>query len=476
MNIFNWENLAFFGFFLIEIDSYSHRSNSLVCFILVISIPTLEDILVGRIFKNLRLSLTRPEFSASSANCQLQRNIRLNIIHGMFNVAALDMVNPFLGIFAIKLGASKFLVALLSSAPAAVSLLAMIPLAGYIDRSSRKKRLTFAFMLAHRCFFLAVACIPFFDLSIRAMLFVAVIAVMNFPGAVGNVAWQSFISRIIPPEHRVAAFAARNRIMNLVGTSLTVIAGLILDRLKYPIGYQIFFTTAFLLGMAELYVFSKLEEPAPECVAAPAVSGTQNTFLSYRDFLNEFLAQQRFIRYMLASVLFYFSWQIAWPLFSWYQVKILGANNLWVSVLSLMNTGGSLVGYGFWVRVLNRHGNLKTLFYATSVIFIVPAIYAFSHSLYTVAAFNLIVGAIFSGVNLALFNALLEVTPEARKTSYIAYYNTAITLSSIVAPIAGVGLLTIMNFRWAFIICAILRILGSLCFWVINQMDERHKK
>ena len=434
---------------------------------------------MGKLISKLGFSFKGSNLNSSTPSEKLQRNIRLNVIHGMFNVAALDMVNPFLGIFAIKLGASKFLVALLSSAPAAVSLLAMIPLAGYIDRSSRKKLLTFIFMLAHRCFFLVVACIPFFEPSIRAMLFVAIIAVMNLPGSIGNVAWQSFISRIIPPEYRVAAFAARNRIMNLVGTALTVIAGFVLDRLKYPAGYQIFFTTAFLLGMAELYVFSKIEEPEPEKITTSCFDGVQKSDLSVTKItgalVNEFTKEPQFVRYMLASVLFYFGWQIAWPLFSWYQVKVLNANNLWVSVLSLINTGGSLVGYGFWVKILNRHGNLKTLFYASSFIFIVPAIYAFSHSLYIVAAFNLLVGAIFSGVNLALFNALLEVTPEERKTSYIAYYNTAITISSIVAPIAGVGLLNIMNFQWAFIVCAILRILGSLSFWVIDKMDPAGK-
>lgn len=434
---------------------------------------------MGKLSSKFRFTFKGFNSDSATPNEKLQRNIRLNVIHGMFNVAALDMVNPFLGIFAIKLGASKFLVALLSSAPAAVSLLSMIPLAGCIDRSSRKKLLTFIFMLAHRCFFLVVACVPFFDPSIRAMLFVAIIAVMNLPGSIGNVAWQSFISRIIPPEYRVAAFAARNRIMNLVGTTLTVLAGLVLDRLRYPFGYQIFFTTAFLLGMIELYVFNKIEEPEPEGLATTCKAGPPKGDLSITKMIggliNQFTTQPRFVRYMMASILFYFSWQIAWPLFSWYQVKVLHANNLWVSVLSLMNTGGSLVGYGFWVKVLNRHGNLKTLFYASSFIFIVPAIYAFSHSLYIVAAFNLIVGAIFSGVNLALFNALLEVTPEERKTSYIAYYNTAITISSIVAPIAGVGLLNIMNFQWAFIICAILRILGSLCFWVIDKMESAEK-
>ena len=84
---------------------------------------------------------------------KLNQNICTNILHGIFNVATLDMVNPFTGIFAMKLGATTLQVALLSSAPAAVSLLAMIPGARLIDRQVRKKRLTFLFMSGPSNFF-----------------------------------------------------------------------------------------------------------------------------------------------------------------------------------------------------------------------------------------------------------------------------------------------------------------------------------
>ena len=417
---------------------------------------------------------------ARTTNCEsftkLDQNIRLNILHGIFNAATLDMVNPFTGIFAMKLGASEFQVALLSSAPAAISLLAMIPGAGLIDRQSQKKSLTFLFMLAHRVFFLGIACIPFFKPTLRATIFVAVIGIMNFPGAIANIAWQSFISKIIPPERRAEAFAYRNRALNLIGTILALMAGFLLDQMAFPIGYQVVFAIAFLLALVELRIFNMIDE-------GDSVTGGSDFEATRPDNeepihfhtpgLTEILAEKRFIRYTLASVMFYFSWQIAWPLFSWYQVKILGANNFWVSILSLMNTGGSLAGYGFWIRVLNRHGNLKTLFYATLPIFLVPTIYAFSRNLYTIVAFNLISGAIFSGVNLALFNALLEVTPDTCKTSFIAYYNTCITVATIIAPIVGVSLLNIMNFQWAFITCALLRVMGSFCFLVVNRLDER---
>ena len=409
----------------------------------------------------------------------LDRNIRINTWHGVFNIAALDIVIPFTSIFAMKLGASAFEVALLSSAPAAVSLVAMIPGAHFIDRSDRKKRLTFLFMLAHRIFYLALTCVPFFAPSRRTLIFVVLIAIMNFPGAISNVAWQSLISKIIPPERRAEAFAARNKIMNVVGTAVTLMAGLALDRMAFPLGYQIIFGIAFVLALIELKVFNSLDESVtrqePAAVPLePAHGVPEQSTLKQR--LAAIFKEKRFVRYTLASILFYFGWQIAWPLFNWYQVKELGANNVWVSILNLMNTGGSLFGYGYWVKMSHKHGHLKTLFYSSSGIFIVPAIYAFSHSLYTIGAFNFLVGAIFSGVNLALFNALLEVTPEVRKTTYIAYYNTLITISGVIAPIAGVSLLGFMNFQWAFIICAVLRILGSLGFLVISWLEERERR
>jgi len=187
----------------------------------------------------------------------------------------------------------------------------------------------------------------------------------------------------------------------------------------------------------------------------------------------DILAHPRFIRFTVASMLFYFMWQIAWPLFTLYQVKVLGANNLWISLLALANTGGAIVGYGYWASFADRHGHLKTLVVSTLGIFMVPLYYAFSHSLLTITALNLATGVIFAGVTLALFNALLEQTPDEHKTTYIAYYNTAITLMAVFAPMVGVALLNVFSFFWAFLLCAVGRVLGSLAFYTVLRLEER---
>ncbi len=418
----------------------------------------------------------------------------------MASVLAANLAAPFFGIFALKMGATNTQVALLASGPAIVSLLVMIPGALYVDQFTQKKRVTTAFFLANRLFYLALACVPFFTPDRRAGALVVAVALANLPGAIGNVAWQAFISRVIPPAHRAQAFARRNRWMNFVGTAAVVVAGRALDVMSFPVGYQVMFVVAFVAAMIEIRIFQRIEEPSDPVAAtrdgqgAPAVAtrdgqGTPAVATAstappglagiervgpltslgrgLADAGRELGSHRRFIQYTLASVVFYFSWQIAWPLFTLYQVKVLGANNLWISLLQLANTGGALVGYGFWAAFADRHGHLKSLVVSTMGMCFVPFYYAFSHSLVTITVLNLATGVIFSGVILALFNALLENTPDEHTTRYIAYYNTAIALTAVLAPLAGVGLLRFFDYRWAFLVCAGARIVGSFSFYLV---------
>lgn len=424
--------------------------------------------------------LARLGWRPPSGASVLEDNISINTLHGIVQIMALNMVQPFIGIFAVRIGATNYQIALLSSAPAVVALLAMIPGARLVDRHERKKRITMGFLLAHRACFLGLACVPFFMPDLRAAMLVGIVALMNLPGAIGNVAWQSFISGIVPQQLRPTAFAQRSRLMNVVGTLVVLLAGRLLDVIAFPIGYQVAFVVAFGLALGEISVLNRIDEDgalallAQSDADAPETPGRKvGSLATLAITWRSVVAHRSYVRYTAASVLFYFAWQTAWPLFTLYQVNVLGANNLWISILSLANTGGSLVGYTFWARHATRHGNLRTLFTASAGIFVVPVVYAFSTSLYTVAAFNLITGAIFSGVSLSLFNALLDTTPQRHRTSYIAYYHTLVNISAIMAPMFGVALLNQFGFKWAFLAAASLRIVGSLSFWVIDRMGAR---
>lgn len=427
--------------------------------------------------------------SAPAAGPDLvERNTRNNVLHGAAANIALNLASPFFGILALKMGATNTQVALLSSAPAIVSLIAMIPGAIYVDRFPSKKRVTTLFFLANRLFYLALACVPFFTPDRRAAALVAIVALMNLPGAIGNVAWQSFISRVIPPAQRAQAFARRNRLMNIVGTATVVVAGRALDVMSYPLGYQVVLALALVAGIVEVFIFQRIEEPAPASggtspgpgdVPAAGKAGVRAGLARARAAVAEGLADigrhPAFVRYTLAAAAFYFMWQLAWPLFTLYQVKVLGANNLWVSLLQLANTSGAMFGYGFWASYADKRGHMMTLVVSTAGISLVPLYFAFSHSLLTITVLNMGTGVIVSGVNLALFNALLEHTPERFTTRYIAYYNWGVAVTTVVAPLAGVGLLGLVrnSYFWAFMVCFVGRVLGSLCFWLVLRREAK---
>ncbi len=389
----------------------------------------------------------------------------VNIYHGMMTVLSANLITPFLGIFAVRIGASNVQVAMLSSLPALMSLIAMIPGARFLDGRRDQKRLTTIFLLAHRLFYLFIATIPFFRAERQAAMLVGAVALMNLPGAVGLIGWQTLVSRAIPPRQRAIAFATRSRLMNLTGTITVLIAGWSIDLMRQPLGYQVVFTLAFLFALGELRMLSRLntEDTSLGTSLVPDMQASAPPLRSHT----------RFIRFTLATMFFYLGWQIPWPLFTLYQVQVLGASNTWISLLSLTSTGGSLLGFGFWAAQANRHGHLWALKTSSLGMFLVPVVYAISKDLPTLALFNLLTGTIFSGVNLSMFNCLLEVTPEEAKATYIAYYTSAVNLVSVGAPFLGVMLLGHMSFQSAFLVAAVLRMLGSLVYHYVYRLEQR---
>ncbi len=421
-------------------------------------------------------------------------NKKLNTLNGVLNSISTDLVAPFAVIFAIRLGSNSFQTAMLSSGPAIAGLLVLIPGARWVDRHRDKKRITAWLMAVNRLFYLLMVVVPFLLPAWQAATFILLVTLMNAPGAIANSAWQGYMARIFPPEQRADAFADRNKAMNIFGTATTFVAGMALDTIGTTWGYQLMFFGAFLVAGAEVWSFTKLREPLLDPAQILADSATQletpppfdqihvpatseaapllPLVFKLKRKVREIASNKTFVRYTAASILFYFSWQTPWTLFSLYQVKELHAGNFALGLLTLANTGGNLLGYKFWVGQIEKKGNLHVQWLSASALILVPMTYALTGflprvaflgidlSLYLIGALTILVGASLSGLVLAMFNSLLEATPEKNRTSYIAYFNTANTLTAIVAPLWGVAAYELWGWQTAFWICFAQRVVG----------------
>ncbi len=420
-------------------------------------------------------------------------NQRYNTLNGILNSISTELVAPFTVLFALRLGSSSFQTALLSSGPAIAGLLVLIPGARWVDRQRDKRRVTAWLMAANRVFYLLMVVVPFLLPAWQAASFILLVTIMNAPGAVANSAWQGYMARVFPPDQRSVAFADRNRAMNLFGTATTFVAGMLLDVIGATWGYQLMFFGAFLVSIAEVLAFVKLREPLLQAGSSPSELSARLeppqgfelvhvpaaevapllplVFKLHRK-LREIASNRSFVHYTLASVVFYFSWQTPWTLFSLYQVKELHAGNFVLGLMTLMNTGGNLLGYKFWVRQIEKRGNLHVQWLSAGALILVPFTYALTgflprtafvgadFSLYIIGVLSVLIGVALSGLNIAMFNSLLEATPEDNRTSYLAYFNATITITSIVAPLWGVTAYELWGWQVAFWICTVQRVVG----------------
>ena len=405
----------------------------------------------------------------------LAHNIRWNNINGIFSTLSQNMLAPFTGIFAIKLGAPDSLIAALSSWPALVSLLTMIPGARYVDRYPRQKRLVAALMFFNRIFFFLLALLPFLvtDPNRRPIVFVAMIALMNVPGSLAVIAWQSFMGKVIPATQRGRAFAKRNQLMSLCGIVASLLAGRIMDKLVFPTGFQIMFFTGFILAMLEIAAFTQVIEPKGTHATAAPTEASKSVF-NWASMQAGFHRHRNYWLFAGASLLFHLGWQMGWPLYTKYQVQILGATTTWVSVFGVCQSLSAVAAYPIWAKLADRYSNQRMLAVATLGMALTPLLYVFCTELWMLAMLSLLIGVSVAGTVLLLFNTLLELSPEASRTQYIAYHNTATNATAVVAPYAGILLSSLTGIRWALVCTAIARTIGAAALALVYRLGQKH--
>ncbi len=387
----------------------------------------------------------------------VNHNIKYNTLNGVFAVLAMNLVMPFIAILALKLDATNFQMGLISSLPPAVALIAMLPGAFFVERFSSKKAVTGVLILLHRFFFVLLALTPL--LSAHQVWFLVIVnGLMNLPGSVAGVAWQSFVAGAIPAQQRARAFTYRNRLVSLFGMGITMLAGQIFRLLPQAQDtlYTVFFIIAFGFALFEVWFHFQMRETV--------VVQSDLTRPCFKEVAAGLLKAKPYLVFCGCSLLFHFGWQMAWPLFSIHQVRNLGATESWIAIISVVNGGMAFLSYGMWRRLVEKKGNQFALIFATLGISTSPFLYAMSTSLYHLVAVNGLIGVALAGIILVLFNSLLDVVPDDGRTIYIAVYTMLINFSATIAPMVGIGLLEGAGIIIALSVAGTVRLLGTGAF------------
>ncbi|PEQ94190.1 MFS transporter [Bacillus sp. AFS006103] len=396
-------------------------------------------------------------------------NEKVSIYHGMVSTIAVNLASNFFPIFAISiLGASNYQVGLISSLPPLVALIMTIPAAILLNRLEQQKKTVAMSVLWARTLFALLAGVLFIGSAYQAWAFLIIVAVMNVPGTISNIGWQTLISGMIKEDRRGAFFSDRNRLLTIVGMITTLIIGIIMkNQTDNAIAYQVLFLIAFLFGLLEVFFLMKHKET----VQTKTTKQQKNSSMDWSIFKDN-----GYKWFLITALCFNFSWQMAWGLFNIYNVRYAHATILWISIFSVANQLVQIFTFPLWKKWADQKSTTLVLVWVAVGMATAPFLTVLSTNLIYLTFVSMISGFFVSGTMLLLFNLLLEQSPQEKRTYCITTYNVLLSFVAFIAPQIGIWLLEVTGMQKSMGIISILRFISAIVFFIMYVRFMKNRK
>ncbi len=393
----------------------------------------------------------------------------------------------FLAVYATRLGASGFEISLLTAGPAVVNLFFSLPAGRWLENRPLI-RTTFRAAAFHRLGYLAITVLPLLlspFLEVRAIILITLF--MSIPGTLLAIGFNSLFADVVPPEWRSEVVGRRNALMAVSLTVTALLSGQILDRIVFPVNYQIVFGLGVLGAALSTYHVGRLRgesQTPPQRVFRPlgdfARPGLQRLGDSMRlgaglRYLARFqgkpmlrldLLRGPFGAFMLSYLVFYTFQFLPSSLFPLSYVRSLQLSDSAISLGSALFYSTMLV-VSLRLPFINVRYSYKQILVFGAVIFcLYPLLLGIARdaTLFWIASLT---GGISWGLtSAALTNRLMERVPEDDRPAYMALNNLVMNVGILAGSLSGPLLGDAMGVQTALILSAGLRMLAGALLWV----------
>lgn len=347
----------------------------------------------------------------------------------------------FLIAFAIKLGASNFVIGLLA-AIGPLSQLLQLPSIFLVEKIRNRRLITVAAAGLSRICWLIIALSPFiFPAKIAiAVLLILIIAVSAF-GAVSGCSWNSWMRDLIPENIMGSYFSKRMRIATGVGIALSILAAIYLDFWKKQFahqeiaGYSILFIVGFASGLAGLFFLAKTPE-----IRMPLVQEKRGVL----KLLSEPFRNENFRKLIAFMCSWNFAVNLAAPFFIVYMLKRLGLSMSFIIGLSIVSQVFNFLFLKIWGRYTDRFSNKSVLAIGGPLFILSILAWTFTTmpekyflTIPLLILIHIVMGLASAGVSLASGNISLKLAPKGQATAYLATNTITNSIAAGIAPILG---------------------------------------
>jgi MFS family permease len=406
------------------------------------------------------------------------RNIRYLYLEILLASALSAVILNFNSAFAIRLGASKEMIALMTSFPALVAAIFSIPSARFFEGRRNRRLWLFGSLTFIRGSYIMIALLPilFPDRLTAAWFLIIWVIALNLPTIFFTNGWQALLGDVIPEDRRAYVISRRAILWSVGLVIISAVSGGLLDALAgdFPLNYQLLYLFAFLISIWSNYYVSKIVVPERPARPRPTNRAGTDSADDKRSTLEHPIRPSLRLRRMLFNTgIYHIGLTIAAPLFNVYYINQLGATDGWLGLNSAAGNAGVVFGYLLWERALRKRPYEWGIRWATTLTCVFPIGIALFPDFTVITLLNFFVNLMHPGVELSSFNLMLKMADPAHRAVVMSWYNMVINISLFASPLVGTWLAGYpgIGIPGVLIIGGLFRILGNVLYR-LNPVDE----
>jgi MFS family permease len=395
---------------------------------------------------------------------------RSNFLHLYLDIAWFGVLSGtsvnFLNVYAARLGASGLQIGLLTAMAAVVNLFLAIPAGRWIEKRHTGRAVFWSSVIFRAGYFLWIPLPWIFDKQGQIWALIVLAFLMAIPLTPLGVGFNALFAEAVPERFRAQVAGTRNVTFAIAYMLTSLGAGFILKNMTLAAGYQVIFAIGAVGAAVSSYHLYHIK-PIPEDVfplqsaPKPEVS-PPITPRGFKSALRLDIWGTPFRNVLLGLFFFHLTQYLPTPLYSLFNVLVLNLNDNNIGIGTALFYLTVLIGSTQFRRIAHRYGNKKVTAWGTGGIALYPLMLAVSHTVWHFYFLSFVGGFLFSLVNGAYINYMLEKTPPNDRPSHMAWYaivlNIAILASSLIGPALadGIGLVNAM------IVIGVLRVLAGI--------------